>query len=360
MLNLSFCLPRKNILRCPLENEPVGNTGGIYFWENAGMRCMQTVIYADTLVVLNFILTYLLLLCSASVLKVLPSPLRFFIGSLLGGLSSLVIFLPNLGVIPTFIIKALICAAITFASFPCRSIVCFLKSAAVFLLCNILLAGMIFALEYIFAPGGISLKNGAVYFDLDFFSHVLTAAVSFVLVSAYNRYTRRQMQNEKVYRLKVYLGKNSFECDALYDSGNSLTDGCFGSPVTVVSFETVKDFIPYELTPFFSGEICDIYECSDLWYGRIRFIPAETVSGESLLPCFRSDRAEITTDNAVYVTYRALIAVTSKGLKNKDYSAVVGPDMFSDNTKGGQNETERIKGKNQKEACIPSDKGKGL
>lgn len=320
---------------------------------------METVVYADVLVVLNFILTYLLLLCTASALRAIPSALRLFCGALCGGIASLVIFLPELGVFLSLVVKTVLCVLIAVIAFPCRTARYALKTVLLFLLCNVLFAGIIFAMICLFAPGGVQMHNGAVYLNLNFFSLLATAVVSFFLVSLYNRFAQRAKEKEEIYDVTVFLGKRSFQVRALYDSGNRLTDGYFGAPVTVVHFDAVRDFLPYELLPFFSGEIYDIYDADALWYGRIRFIPAETVGGESLLPCFRSDRIEIYTGTHTYITDRALVAVTVKGFKNEEYSAVVGPDMFSGNIKGDNDEIEIIAEQAEKENCLSGHFGKG-
>ena len=319
---------------------------------------METVIYVDVLVVLNFIITYLLLLCTASALRLSPSAVRLFFGSLLGGVSSLMIFLPPLPLPLTLVCKAAICALITLTALPAGSLRLFLRNGAFFLLTNVLFAGIIFALMCIFSPGGVQMNNGAVYLELNFFSLLGTAVLSFVLVSVYNHYLRRQKMREEIVQMTVFVGGRQFTCRALYDSGNRLTDGYFGAPVAVVHFDVVKEFLPYELLPFFSGEIYDIYACSREWSGRIRFLPTETVGGEGLLPCFRSDAIEIHTKSHTYITRRALVAVTVKGFQNTDYSALVGPDMFSDEIKGEKNEGSANHASAEKMADVSGHIGK--
>lgn len=321
---------------------------------------MVTEIYADVLVVLNFILTFLLLLCTVSVLHIMPNVYRLFFGSLFGGLSSLVIFLPELILPVNILLKISLALIITAISFKCSGLKYFFKCFGIFISMNILFAGAVFFVINLFSPRGISMNNGSVYIDLNFLSLIITAVISFVLISFYNRYTLKQISSAEIYKMTVYVGNKSFSCDALYDTGNNLTDGYFASPVAVVSFDSVKNFVPYELVPFFSGEIYDIYECSSIWLGRIRFIPAVTVSGESLLPCFRCDRVELDTGKDTYVTYRALIAVTVKGLKNETYSALVGQNMFSDNIKGDRNENKTKDAETKTVAGISGNIRKGL
>lgn len=299
---------------------------------------MQTVIYVDVLVVLNLIITYLLLLCTALALRQSPSALRLFFGSLLGGFSSLIILLPDLGWVIGFLLKAGVCFLITAVSFRCASLRAFFRQVAVFLLCNVAFAGIIFALICLFAPGGVAMNNGMVYLDLDFLSLVLTAFASFVVVSLTNRIFHRKQIEDEIVLFTIVVGDKRFSCRALYDSGNRLSDPAFGSPVSIVSYEAIKEFLPYELRPFFSGNIFDVYDQDPQWCGRVRFLPAETANGESLLPCFRADQAYVAADSGTYVTFRALIGVTTKGFQHTDYSALVGPDMFSEKSKGGQNE----------------------
>ena len=56
-----------------------------------------TVIYVDTLFLLNAIVDYLLLLCSARLAGERLSRLRFALGALLGGLYAVALFLPGFG-----------------------------------------------------------------------------------------------------------------------------------------------------------------------------------------------------------------------------------------------------------------------
>ncbi len=56
-----------------------------------------TVIYVDTLFLLNAMVDYLLLLCSARLAGEPLSRLRFALGAVLGGLYAVAIFLPGLG-----------------------------------------------------------------------------------------------------------------------------------------------------------------------------------------------------------------------------------------------------------------------
>lgn len=311
------------------------------------------------LAVLNFILTYLLLLATASALHILPSPTRLFLGAVVGAASSFVIFLPELPLPLTLALKMALCLIISAVSFHCVSLRFFLKCNAVYLAVNFLFAGLIFGLRCLFAPQGVRMRNGAIYMDLSFLSLVLTAVVCFVLVSLYNLWERRRDARDETYSMRIFVGERCFTCTALYDSGNKLTDGYFGAPVTVVSYAAIRDFLPYELRPFFSGGIFDIYACDREWSGRIRFIPAESVGAESLLPCFRSDRIEIDGADRVYVTERAPVAVSVKGFKSGAYHAIVGPLMFSDSVKGGKNENQTENFKVEEGAAVSGDIGEG-
>lgn len=321
---------------------------------------METVIYVDVLIVLNFILTYLFVLCTCGILSIFPSGIRIFFGSLIGGISSLAVFIQDMNTALCLLLKAGICLVITLISFKCCSVKSFIKCLVTFSAVNFVFAGIIFFISSLNIADSLTVKNGTVYLNLNFISLVLTAVISFVLVNLYCRYAKTEEADKKIYDIKVFMGKQSFSCKALLDSGNNLKDAYFMSPVAVVHFDAVKNFVPYELLPFFSGEIYDIYECPSLWYGRVRFIPTVTVNGEGLLPCFRCDRIEISDEKNIYVTYKALIAVTVKGFKNENYSALIGQDMFKDNIKGDRNENKTKNIEVKKDACISGDKRKRL
>ena len=293
----------------------------------------RLVIYVDVLVALNFILTYLMLLTAAVVLRVTPSPLRLLLGSLFGGIASLTVLLPDWGMFFSIIGKISVCAAVTWITFCIGSLRFFVKCCAVCMAVSLFLAGAVLLLEFVFGAQNIYMKNGAIYFDLSFIVLVATAAVCFLVVSFVLKHTAVGRPEDTILTMKVFAEGDSFSVPVLYDSGNQLRDTVFGTPAAIVSLDVVEAFVPSALLPFFTGEVAAL-QTDGIWQGRLRILPSSTINGDELLPCFRCDKVLLETDSDTYAAYGILIAVTQRKFADNEYRGLVGPGLLNDKIKG--------------------------
>ena len=123
-------------------------------------------IYVDVLFVLNFFITYLLLLLTKSLVKFTSKAGRLLFGALIGGVYSLVILAPNLNFFASLIGKLLVSMLIVAASFNIKRLTVFLKTLACFYFSNMLFLGIILALWFWIKPKGIVVNNGIPYFSI--------------------------------------------------------------------------------------------------------------------------------------------------------------------------------------------------
>lgn len=255
----------------------------------------MTVIYVDTLFLLNALVDYLLLLSAARLAGEPLRRLRFALGGALGGLYAVAIFLPGL----------------TFLAHP----MCRLASAALMLLASyggsrrLLRQGLLFvALTCAFGGGvvaigllggtGLSLGSGVFYSALDLKVVLLSAAVCYgVLTLVFRRLARHSGADGELVDIKLTLGERSAALTALVDTGNTLTDPVSGRPVVVAEGERAAVLFPREhrpgpadlrdptaaLTRLGTGE----------WRSRFRLLPYRSVGVErGLLLAVRADALE--------------------------------------------------------------------
>ena len=256
----------------------------------------MTVIYADTLFLLNALVDYLLLLAAA---RLAGEPLRrgrFALGAALGGGYAVAIFLPGMA----------------FLAHP----LCRLASAALMLLLayggsrRLLRQGVLFvALTCAFGGGvvaigllggtGLSLGGGVFYSALDLKVVLLSAAVCYgVLTLVFQRLARHSAAGGELVYIKLYLRERSVTLTALIDTGNTLADPISGRPVMVAEGERAAVLFPREhrpgpadlrdpaaaLTRLGTGE----------WRSRFRLLPYRSVGVErGLLLAVRVDGLEL-------------------------------------------------------------------
>lgn len=254
----------------------------------------MTVIYIDTLFLLNAIVDYLLLLSSA---KVAGEPLRrgrFALGAVLGGLYACAIFLPGLG----FLARPL----------------CRVASAVLMVLCafcgtrRLLRQTLIFAcLAFAFGGGvmavsllgrqGLSLEGGVIYSGMDLKIVLLSAAGCYaVLTLLFKKWARHTRSAGELLPVTLFLGEKTASFLALLDTGNTLSDPISGRPVLVAQRECISPLLPENLLPERLDDPAGFLarlEDQD-WRSRFRLLPYRTVGVEGgLLLALRVDGAQI-------------------------------------------------------------------
>ena len=139
-----------------------------------------TVIYVDTLFLLNAIVDYLLLLCSARLAGERLSRLRFALGALLGGLYAVALFLPGFGFLgrPLCRLSAAVLMVLT-AFGGCRRL---LRQVVIFFLLSCAFGGGVLAIGLL-GGRGLSLGGGVLYSSMDLKIVLLSAAGCYAVIT---------------------------------------------------------------------------------------------------------------------------------------------------------------------------------
>lgn len=254
----------------------------------------MTVIYVDTLFLLNAIVDYILLLAAARLAGEPLRRLRFALGATLGGLYAVAIFLPGLA----------------FLSHPlCRA-----ASALVMMVAayggsrRLLRQGMLFAaLTCAFGGGvvaiglmggtGLSLGGGVFYSAMDIKMILLSAAVCYLVITLVFRRLGQHGGGELA-RARLRIGERSVELTALVDTGNTLTDPVSGRGVVVAEGEAAQGLFPRDCRPTADDLRDPAGGLKRLgkgpWRGKYRLLPYRAVGVDrGLLLAVRADSLEL-------------------------------------------------------------------
>lgn len=241
-------------------------------------------VYADILIILNTLVNYFMLLAVKKISRSHTKRWRIALGSFVGGISSLLIFLQSLGVFMT-VLKLLSGVIMIFISFGFDSFKQFFKRIFwLFAIC-FLFGGVNFAIYILFDTDAVLYTNGIVYFDVNMTFLVICTVISYVIITVVTRLTDKKAPKSKEYFVTVQNGGKSVCCNALMDTGNSLCEPFSGYPV-ILAEKSVFNKLNGGETP-----------------EKIRLIPVSTVGGEALIKAFRPDSLKIgghTTDK-VYI-----------------------------------------------------------
>ena len=255
----------------------------------------MTVIYVDTLFLLNAAVDYLLLLASARLAGEPLARLRFLLGAALGGLYAVAIFLPGL----SFLARP-----------PCRLAAAVLMVLAAFWKSRRLLRQVVifFALSCAFGGGvlaigllggrGLTLSNGVLYSGMDLKIVLLSAAGCYgALTLLFQRTGRHTAAAGELRPVRLTLGERQVSLIALVDTGNTLTDPATGRPVLVAEADCVEELLPPGIRPS-PADLRDpagtLERLEDPWRRRFRLLPYRSVGVDrGLLLAVRVDQVQV-------------------------------------------------------------------
>lgn len=256
----------------------------------------MTVIYADTLFLLNALVDYLLLLAAA---RLAGEPLRrwrFALGALLGGGYAVAIFLPGLSFLAHPLCRAASAALMLLLAYGGSRRL--LRQGVLFVALTCAFGGGVVAIGLL-GGTGLSLGSGVFYSALDLKVVLLSAAVCYgVLTLVFQRLARHSAADGELVDIKLHLGERSVFLTALIDTGNTLADPISGRPVMVAEGERAAALFPREYCPG-PAELRDPAAAltrlgTGEWRSRFRLLPYRSVGVErGLLLAVRVDDLEL-------------------------------------------------------------------
>lgn len=254
----------------------------------------MTVVYVDTLFLLNALVDYLLLLCSARLAGEPLERLRFALGAVLGGGYAVAIFLPGLGFLERPLCRLAAAVLMAVAAFGGGRRLG--RQTAIFFALSCAFAGGVLAISLL-GGTGLSLNRGVIYSGMDLKMVLLSAAGCYAALSLLLQKAGRHARfTGELKEVRLELGERAVELTALTDTGNTLTDPVTGRGVMVVEGARLMDLFPPEQRPDGASlrDPAGALEGLTAAGGRFRLLPYRSVGVErGLLLAVRVDRAVV-------------------------------------------------------------------
>ena len=315
---------------------------------------MQQVVYVDILLLLNLFVNYFLLRSMCAMMHASPYRIRIFISSSIGAVYSLIIFLPDFGILFSIILR-LVCSAVMvlIATNP-KTLKMFLRAFGCFFMSNFAFAGIMLGIWLAFKPDGMIYKNGAVYFDIDAFLLTVSAVVCYIIILVISCFSRRKAPDSHIVNIKILHNGYTVEGPALFDTGNTLCEPFSSFPAIVCEYGFVEKLLDYEIKKLILNNPTEMTQSNKL--NEIRFISFKSVGGEGLLPAFPPTSVTVYDRGRKFEQNNVYIAVYSKNLSSGDYVALIGNPFFEAAEKGEHRyEKDTVPAE---EATVPAKKKK--
>ena len=287
---------------------------------------MKQIIYVDVLVAVNLFVNYFLLLTVAGFFHISASRLRMVLGAAIGALGSLVILLPSLPPLVSFLIKLVLSVFIVVTAFGAPSLLFFLRTVGGFYMTSFGFAGAMLALWYLAAPSGMIIKNSVLYFDISPLMLLALTVVCYAGVSLLNRLTGQRQPTALFCFVTVRAQGKSVRLTTKIDTGNSLKEPFSGYPVIVAEYQCVQELVPPAVRSYLfvaAGE-----KRGEVQPG-LRLVPFRAVGGEGILPAFRPDCIEIQTAKERITVQEVYLAVSAQKLGTTGFSALLNPELIT-------------------------------
>lgn len=283
---------------------------------------MKTVIYADILVAVNFIIDFGMLLAAGRLCGAAGSYKRLLAGAVIGGLSSLLLLAPELPWHMGVLVKAGACLLSVAAAFSSPGLKAFFRCAGWYLLLNFLLAGaVIFARQWIFLPG-IQENNLALYFDVPPFL-LISCVMGVYLVLELFAWLFQPPAVDRALLADIWLSPACHvTATAFYDTGFNLRDIFTGAPAVLVSYPAVCRQLPAQA----KNSLECYFKKGDLAEGA-HLIPCSTAKGSGVLPTVFCSSMTLKNGKKTLRFTQTPVAFTKQTLAQGQYSALVGPEI---------------------------------
>jgi len=283
-------------------------------------------IYIDVLFLVNFFINTIIIYCTGKTLRLKLSLIRIIIGACSGALYSVFMFFPDFNLFYTASSKIFFSLFIIAVSYNIKGIKLFLKATLLFYLVTVFFGGCVFLLfcfTDIGAKTGAVIKNGIIYFDIQWHILFISVLSSFLFATVALKILSRKNAKEYIPLQIVYLGKSVF-LTALVDTGNTLSDPITNESVIVAEFESIKEILPPDFNKdTFANENTNLLS-------RMRIIPFSSVGKENgILIGFKPDKIISKTSENEFEICDAIIGISNTSLsKDKSFQALLPPGII--------------------------------
>ncbi len=295
----------------------------------------MVTVYADVLVSVNILITYIFLVCVRVFFGAPTNKLFIALASFIGGISSVVIFFEEGSVLLNILYKAFVCAVITAVAFMPDNLKRFSKLFGGFFGVSVLFGGAVYLINITLKPHNLFVNNGAVYFDMSVTYLIGVVFSVYGVFTLFEWFFLRRSVTRDTYDVIISLRQSEVTLRGFVDTGNSLRDGLSGNPVFVAGRDAVSPLFTYDEMSFLKGTCTGTPPDSLKMYYRV--LPCTTATGKGLLPAFVPQRVVLVKGNQKADAGRVTIGLSPE-LKDEGHSILLNKSIYDLDWKGSAND----------------------
>jgi len=245
-------------------------------------------VYVDLLFIVNILFDFLLLLSTSLILRRNVKLYRLILGSLVGGISIILLFF-NINSVTFFFIKIIIAVLMCITSFNYRDIRYTLKNIIYLYIVSIFLGGILYVLNIEFSYK----NNGLVFYNNGFsINFIVILIISPILMYFYVKEMKSLKNNySKYYDVDIYFKSGNCILKGFLDTGNNLVDPYKKRPIVIVYYDKISKYLSNEkelLVPYTNINNSNILRCI-----RVKKILVNDIEFKNILVGFSFNKIHI-------------------------------------------------------------------
>lgn len=303
------------------------------------------VVYLDLIFFLNLLIDAATLHTTAWSQKLQAKTWRIWAAAVIGACYVLMMFLPALSVLYTFIAKTIFSIVMIMTAFGYSSLQQFLRNLGAFYLVNFIAAGAIIGLHYIFQSRGevwngmLYSRSGGITFQLKI-GLIFILVIFFLAVFFYKIIIKGLIRKEKMVqftaKVQVWIGEHCVESVGLVDTGNRLYEPLTRTPVMIMEAGLWNDVLPKtwlnHIGSAHSNELLQLVDEEPFpWPDRLRFVPYKGIHGAAFLLALKPDRVVIMHEGKEILAQKVFVALKGGTLSSDaSFQAIIHPELIQE------------------------------
>ena len=314
----------------------------LYNRTTSEVNVADMIIYVDVVLLENIVMNYIILMATGIIVKAKRSAIRIFLASLMGAVYAIVSLMNMLEMYASIYMKILLSVVMVYISFKPRTWKILIKEILIFYVTSFVFGGCAFCLLYVIRPQDIFMRNGVYTGTYPIKIALLSAIVGYIIVTIAFKMVKSKISKKDCFceiKLTVLGKEKTFT--AIIDTGNLLQDPISGNPVIVIEKESLEGFIPRAILDnienIMKGEMKEVLQNLEEreYIAKIRIIPFQSLGKQNgLLLGIKAEEASIVKEEAEEkILSDVMIGIYPHSFtKNKKYTALVGLDIFQNET----------------------------
>lgn len=260
---------------------------------------MCLIIYLDVLLFTNLIINYCILSLTEKFLHLKTSRFKLISASLIGAISSLIVFLPTLPTALSYLIKIIIASIMCCIGFKTVNLISYFKAITCIFTITIIFCGASVLIYQNLNSDKIAIVNDIVYFQIDPILLILISILIYLFVILIQRAFKDDTSNSIV-NIRLVHNNHTFCCVGKIDTGCTVVEPFSSAPVIIVERS--------------------VFKAADISTNRI--IPFKALGNSGIINAFKPDKLYISNKEIfkkVYVgIYENAIDLNIKAIINSE------------------------------------------